>query len=129
VTCEEGVRKREFIVLSPAKAGGHPCEFKHGYIQEDTCGLASRKCPPTTAKTTTIATTTTTTTISTTTTAVATTASAKSYDSDESPDIDGGDSGNGDDGKSAFKTVDEAKSTTIATILMTSSCMIYSYMI
>jgi len=123
VTCGVGVRKREFVVLSPAKAGGHPCEFKSGYIQEDTCGLASRKCPTTTTATTTTTTTTTT---------IATTTSAKSDDPGKSPDIDGSDSGKVDDGKSDpeksdSKTVDEAEATTIATMLMAGACLIYLF--
>lgn len=128
VKCEAyGVRKRKFVVLHPAQAGGRPCQFKDGETQQERCGRPSKKCPSTTTASTTTTTTKSTTTSKSTTTPKSTTttkgASSKSPDKPVTGDSD--DSNDSDDEKKK-KVVDEVDLTTVSTMMATVICLIYS---
>lgn len=115
VTCGAyGVRKRTFVVLHPAQAGGRPCEFKDGEIQQERCGRPSKKCPSTTTASTTTTTTKSTTTSKSTTTTSTTTTTNTTTNSSKPGDSD-------DDAE-----VDEVDLTTVSTMMATVICLIYS---
>merc|ERR1712150_383990 len=60
VTCETGIQKRVFKVISPAKSGGQACLHRDGDEGTRPCGRTSDTCPTTTTIITTTTTTTTT---------------------------------------------------------------------
>lgn len=114
-TCGTGVKTKTFIVLSPAKEGGHACEFEAGHTVQKPCVAEMETCPPPSTTAAAATTTTTTTTAATTTTTAATTA-ATTATTNINVAID------------VQQPLPPSVATTATTLITTIACMIYLFL-